>query len=59
MGYFMTASDISNELEVSRSSAYKIIKELNSELQKKGYRIISGKVPREYVTERYYMMPKE
>lgn len=55
MKYFMNASDICNELEVSRSTAYKIIRQLNEELRKQGYLVISGKIPRSYFSSRYYM----
>lgn len=35
MTYFMNAKDVSQELQISRSSAYKVIRQLNDELQKK------------------------
>lgn len=50
----MTAQDISNLLGISRSKAYKIIKELNTKLQKDGYLVIPGKVSLKYFEEKYY-----
>ena len=37
-------------LSISRSHGYKIIRELNHELQEKGYRTITGKVSCKYLT---------
>ena len=39
----MRASEVAKELDVSLSYAYKLIKQLNEELRKKGYITISGK----------------
>lgn len=41
-------------LGVGESLAYKIMKQLNEELEKKGYLVIRGKIPREYLEERFY-----
>lgn len=51
---FLTASDISSILSVSRASAYRIIRILNDELDKKGYLTFSGKIPEKYFRERMY-----
>ncbi|MBL7575761.1 M trans-acting positive regulator [Peptoniphilus asaccharolyticus DSM 20463] len=40
-------------LHISQSTAYKVIKQLNEELKDKGYMTISGRVPEEYLRERY------
>lgn len=55
MSYFMTAAEVSQELGVSKSSAYKIIRELNEELMAKGYMVVTGKVIREYLDERFHL----
>lgn len=55
MSEFMNVHDIISALGVSRSSAYKIIRTLNIELQEKGYLVVSGKVPRRYFLARYYL----
>ncbi len=39
-------------LECSAGKAYKIMKELNNELKKKGYITISGRVPRAYFEQK-------
>lgn len=55
MSYFMTVAEVSKELGVSRSSAYKIIRELNEELMAQGYMVITGKVIKEYLDERFHL----
>ncbi len=51
---FMTAEDVAQELGISKAYAYKIIRVLNSELEKLGYRTIGAKVNRQYFRERYF-----
>lgn len=58
-GMFVRAEDIMGSLGVSRSHAYRLIKQLNSELESKGYMTISGRVSRKYYEERFYgLMPE-
>ncbi len=49
---FMRVEDVAEELGVSTSYAYKIIRKLNSELAKKGIITIAGRVNKQYFTER-------
>lgn len=51
---FYTALEVAEILGVSRTKGYKIVKELNNELQAKGYIVIAGKVPKRYFEERCY-----
>ncbi len=51
---FMQAEDVAEELSVSVSYAYKIIRQLNAELKEKGFITISGRVSREYFNKRVY-----
>ena len=53
---YYTASEVQEMLGISRAKAYKIVKELNEELAAKGYIIISGRVPKKYLAEKYYGM---
>ena len=39
---------------MSRSYAYRLIKQLNAELREKGYMTIAGRVNRQYFRERLY-----
>lgn len=50
---FMTAKEVQDFLEVSRTTAYQLISEMNEELQELGYRVQRGKVNREYFKEKY------
>lgn len=52
--YMMTADEIANELGVSKGKAYKVIRELNSELDQMGYIVISGKIPRPYWEKKFF-----
>ncbi len=52
----MTSADVTAELGISKSQAYKIMKELNSQLQEKGFMTISGKVSRAYFEEKFFGM---
>ena len=45
---FIRAEEVARELEVSRSYAYRLIKQLNAELREKGYMTIAGRVNRQY-----------
>lgn len=45
---FMTVEEVAAELGVSKSYAYKIVKQLNEELQKLGYLTVSGRVNTNY-----------
>ena len=51
---FYASRRSSQELGISKSHAYKVIHELNEELQEKGYLTISGRVNREFFREKYY-----
>lgn len=51
---YYTANEIAQMLGVSRAKAYKIVKELNEELAAKGFIVIAGKIPRQYLADKYY-----
>ncbi|HYE09403.1 MAG TPA: winged helix-turn-helix domain-containing protein [Patescibacteria group bacterium] len=51
---YITATELSEMLGVSAGHAYKIIRQLNKELEKDGYIVISGKVPHKYFEKRWY-----
>ena len=51
---FYDADDIAEMLNVSKPTAYRIIKKLNSELIEKGYITVSGRVPKKYFDEKMY-----
>ena len=49
---FMRVDDVANELGISKSYAYKIVKKLNAELKEKGYLIVTGRVSKKYFMEK-------
>lgn len=51
---FLKVKEVANELGVSESYAYKIIRKLNAELNRKGILTITGRVNRQYFMERLY-----
>ena len=49
---FMRVDEVAQELGVSKSYAYKIVRKLNAELKEKGFMTISGRVNKQYFMER-------
>lgn len=50
----LNVHDVMEALEVSESKAYGIIKQLNKELEAKGYIVVRGKISRVYFEEKLY-----
>lgn len=51
---YITAREFSDMLGVSMGYAYKIIRKLNKELDKDGFIVIAGKVPKGYFEKRCF-----
>lgn len=51
---FFTAAEVAQMLGVSNGKAYRILKQMNDELRKKGYLTVPGKIPVEYFKEKWY-----
>jgi hypothetical protein len=51
---FLQVEEMMDILGISKSAAYKIMREMNDELKEKGYSIIRGKVSRKYFYEKFY-----
>ena len=51
---FVKADELADELGVSKPFAYKLIREMNEELQKSGFITISGRVSRQFFEEKFY-----
>ena len=51
----LSASDVADILNVSRSTAYRIIRRLNEDLQKFGKITIAGKISAKYFYENVYL----
>ena len=52
--YMVTAQDVVDMLGVSKGHTYKIIRQLNKELEDGGYIVVSGKIPRAYWDKKFY-----
>ena len=55
----MDAGEVAEALGVSKSHAYKIIRELNREVRAKGCMTIAGKVSRPYFERRFFAIERE
>lgn len=53
---YYTANEVMEMLGISRGHAYKIVKELNTELADKGFIVVAGRVPKKYFAEHFYGM---
>jgi len=53
---FYTAKEVQEMLGVSRGKAYKIVRELNEQLDDKGFITVAGKVPKQFFQEHFYGM---
>ena len=51
---YFTADDVAGLLRISKSRAYKIIRQYNAELESKGYLTLAGKVARKYFAKKWY-----
>ncbi|UWP60856.1 helix-turn-helix domain-containing protein [Ruminococcus gauvreauii] len=49
---FMTVEEVAEEMGVSKSYAYKVVKQLNEELQQMGYLTVAGRVNINYFRKR-------
>ena len=56
MKMYITEEEVAELLVVYRGYAYKVIRVLKDDLKAKGFRVISGKVPRKYFQEKFYGM---
>lgn len=50
----MKATDVMQELGVSRAKAYEVIRKLNAELDEQGYLVVTGKIPRAYWNKKFF-----
>jgi len=49
---FLRANDVAEILQISRTTAYRIIKRINDDLEKQGKIVISGRVSERYFNEK-------
>ena len=51
---YLTAKEFAGMLGVSESQAYKMIRKINLELEKKGFITVKGKVSKYYIEQHWY-----
>ena len=56
---FMRADEVAKELGISKSFAYKLIRQLNQELRERGFLTIAGRINRDYFRKRIYTEKRE
>ena len=56
---FIRVDDMVSELQISKPYAYKLMREMNEELKKKGFITIAGRVSRQYFEEKFYGIKRE
>ncbi len=49
---FMRVEEVAQELGVSKSYAYKLVRKLNDELKEMGYLTVAGRVSKKYFLEK-------
>lgn len=49
---FFDVDEVAQAMGISKSYAYKVVRQLNAELAKMGYLTVSGRVNRQYFLER-------
>lgn len=51
---FISVQEVADMLGISKSKAYRIVRELNEELEAKGFITVAGKVSRKFFEEKFY-----
>ena len=51
---FIKVDEVAQVLGVSKSYAYKIVREMNNDLKRRGFLTIAGRVSKQYFEERFY-----
>ena len=50
--YYMTVEEVAKALKISKSFAYKVVREMNAELKELGYFTVSGKVNKQFFLDK-------
>lgn len=58
MKQFLTAKDIQDILGVKQAKSYEIIRQLNAEILREGYKVIRGRVNKQIFEKRYFYESK-
>lgn len=55
---FVTAGEGAQDLGVSKPFVYKLVRQINEELEAKGFITIAGRISRKYYEEKFYGMAR-
>ena len=50
--YYMSVDDVAKALKVSKSFAYKVIREMNAEMRELGFYTVSGKINKQFFLDK-------
>ena len=50
--YYMTVEEVAKALKISKSFAYKVVREMNAELKELGYFTIAGRVNKQFFLDK-------
>lgn len=56
---YYSAAEIAEMLAISRASAYKIIRNLNKDLESQGFLVIQGKISCAYFRKKWYGLQED
>jgi hypothetical protein len=59
MKQMLTVEDVMNICQVKESKAYKLMKQINSEMEKEGYIVIRGRVNSKYLMKKLGIVSEE
>ena len=59
MKQMLTVEDVMNMCQVKESKAYKLMKQINSEMEKEGYIVIRGRVNSKYLMKKLGIVSEE
>ena len=54
----MGVDEVASYLGISKSRAYKVMRDLNDRLQRSGHMVIAGRVSRDYLDEAFFGIPR-
>jgi hypothetical protein len=57
--YYLTVDDVAQALKVSKSFAYKVIRNMNAELKEQGFFTMSGRINKQFFLEKTQYNPNK
>lgn len=57
--YYLTVDEVAQALKISKSFAYKVIRNMNAELKKQGFFTMSGRINKQFFLEKTQYNPNK